>query len=146
IESDLRRGLFGAAFGPGYYLGYVDRAGLGPPVTVRREPEPPAAAPEGSWGARLFLGAAAGLGAGAPGMGAAAWGGYREAQDASYEQPALAARDRYSFRRNLALGLSAAAAASTVAGVALWRLGFSSETSVAVTVPGAGLVLSGSFR
>jgi len=125
LESALRHGLFATGFGPGYYLGYVDRVGEALPVVILSTPADSGPPPRrSSWRTRaswLSVGASVALTLGALASGAAAFSSYRDVGRAMWETDAVAARDRYVERRNIALVSAAGALATGVLGLVLWQ-------------------------
>jgi hypothetical protein len=118
VDSALRRGLFAAQFGPGYYRGFVDRAddlvSVDPPEVDLTAPVPPPPSLRNRTG-RMALGASAVLGVAAGAWGIAAWKYHRDFEATDLEAPALQAKERYQL--TLTLSLSALVAAAVTGGV-----------------------------
>ena len=148
LESALRRGLFATGFGPGYYLGYVDRVGEALPVVVPSNPADSGPPPRrSSWRTRaswLSVGASVALTVGALASGTAAFASYRDVDRAVWEADALAARDRYVVRRDIALVSAAGALATGVLGLVLSHRGSGDDVVVGTT--GTALGLTGSSK
>jgi len=146
LDSALRRGLFATGFGPGYYLGYVDRIDDVAAIPVQDDPTRDAPAPTTPWqkkGAWIAIGGAGALAAGALTAGVMAWSSYGAVKRALVERAAQAARDQYSERRDLTLALSAGAVAAGVAAAILWR--WQPTSRISVTTDGNSVTVAGRF-
>jgi hypothetical protein len=143
IEATLRRALFQSAYGPTYYRGYVDSAGV---AGVGWDPSLRLSLDTGGWrrpaSVAAFVAAGAALVA-ASASAALALQARHDFDATNLQRPAAQARDRVDTYAAVAATTGTVAVAAILAGVLLWPSAEEIVLAPAVGAGGAGATVQG---